>query len=209
MNLPSLSILLKTSFVDSINTPWIITAMFFLFIGLLTQIENKKKQIKFFLIYLIINLIVYLLAIFGKFNIMNFFEPVSKIITTIFTLGLIGTQIGYFFKIDKEILNNFSFASIIIISIFGGFNRLPLTGGPFLAYSTAFNLEGNITTLISLILYCMIPLLVYLGIFLIVYLFSRFSEKNQWLKHIHYNPYFKLFNVVLLFIFIKIIIKGG
>jgi len=205
MDLPPLTILLNSAFIDGINwNPLLLITAIFSYIPYLIYGLRKRRD---FIFLGIMYLVIYTLFLTLKETIgYPFF---LKLIGIIFLFGSCALLIYNYVKENKVIDDNLKYA--LFMSLFSGYFVLPLTGGPILALSSLIKKSPSFMGVFELVLantVLLLPLILFFVLFLILYIiFDKiFHDK---LNKMFNGKNFILINFIIFVIYFIIQIIGG
>lgn len=198
LSLPTLSTILFTAAIDSIN-PCAIGVLILLVSTLMSQKDNKKKMLKIGMMYIGSIFTVYFIYGLG---LTAFLASVPVVVAEYISIvvGLVVVLAGlieikdyfwygkgfslaipkkYAIKI-KEKMQNLSAGTVIFLGAFVASVELPCTGGPYLAITLILAQNFNFAAFLMLVLYNIIFVMPLIIILVVVLLGAKVQNVHQW-----------------------------
>jgi len=197
VSLPTLSAVLVTAVIDSLNPCAI--GVLILLVSTLLVAKKKNQMLKIGLIYIFAIFVTYFL--FGL-GLIKFLSVIPQVIAEYISIavGLIVVSAGlleikdYFWygkgfslmiphKYVKKIqdkVKNLSVGSVIFLGVFVAAVELPCTGGPYLAITLLLAQNFNFTAFLMLILYNIIFVMPLVIILFMVLFGSKIQHIQEW-----------------------------
>lgn len=225
-SLPTLSTVIATAVVDSINPCAI--GVLILLVSTLVMTKRKKDMLKIGLLYVGAVFLTYFA--FGL-GLIAFLSSIPQVIAEYISIavGIVVVCAGlleikdYFWygqgftlainpkyaaKI-KEKMTKLSLGTVIFLGVFVAAVELPCTGGPYLAITLLLSQQFNVAAFLMLVLYNIIFVLPLLLILLMVMLGAKIDKIQQW-KQMN-KAYMRLATGILLIVlgWLLILIANG